>query len=34
MAARSLNISRTYLHRLIKAPEDNENDSLSTAVAN
>ena len=34
LAARSLNISRTYLHRLIKAPENNENDSLSTAVAN
>jgi DNA-binding NtrC family response regulator len=29
-AARSLNISRTYLHRLIRDPEENE-DALSAA---
>ena len=34
MAARSLNISRTYLHRLIKAPEDNDSEdgSLETEL--
>ncbi len=33
LAARSLNISRTYLHRLIKSPGDDD-DSLSTSLAN
>jgi DNA-binding NtrC family response regulator len=37
LAARSLNISRTYLHRLIKNPgeeEEDDDDSLLTSVAN
>lgn len=34
LAARSLNISRTYLHRLIKDPAESEEDELPMSAAN
>jgi DNA-binding NtrC family response regulator len=34
LAARSLHISRTYLHRLIKGPGDDDDDSVPPSAAN